>query len=305
MRMSWLAVVLTSLLWLAGASHPAGAQTDETPAELQERAQEAQADLMASAVGAPARVDLLNQAHLRLTGTYQFIPRDAAIPWMSVNGRTVPSDLVGVILEGGVQDWFAVLRFIDEGHVPEAAIRRWSADDLLLGVRELITRENQRNAANGREERRVTGWLVPPAYFPEQHLLTWSALTPTGSVERERDSQAEQHIVVFGRDGYFHLEASATAGLLRERQRHVMMLMENLRFADGRRYQDYVPGTDPVLAQGVQRVMELPVLRKSTLFDGDWDTDNLLILAVGATMVMGAGLLAVARLFTSWWRLRR
>jgi hypothetical protein len=81
--------------------------------------------------------------------------------------------------------------------------------------------------------------------------------------------------------------------------------MDNLTFVDGRRYQDFVPATDAVLAQGLQRVMSLSTLRRSTLFDWNWDTDNLLILALGGATVLGAGLLALARLFVVHYRLRR
>jgi uncharacterized membrane-anchored protein len=267
--------------------------------------QEAVEQVMAAAIGAPAKVDLINQATFRLTGTYQFVPRDVAARFFQAIGRPVPSDMVGLLMEGGQANWFATLRYVDEGHLTEKAIHAWSADDIMVSLREHVARENARAKDGSQIVREVSLWLVPPTYFPETHILTWAASIPPLDAQRERDTEAVHHVVVFGRDGYFHLEAVAAAGMVRERQYQVLTLMQGLTFLDGRRYQDFVPASDPVLTQGLQRVLDLSVMRKSSVLDWGWDTDNLIILTLGGITVLGAGLLALARVVAVAWRQRR
>ncbi len=289
----------------AQATNPGTSPGAELSTEAAITQQEAVEQVMAAAVGAPAKVDLINQATFRLTGTYQFVPRDVAARFFQAIGRPVPSDMVGLILEGGQANWFATLRYVDEGHLTEKAIRAWSADDIMVSLREHVARENARAKSGPQAAREVSLWLVPPTYLPELHILTWAASIPPLDAQRERDTEAVHHVVVFGRDGYFHLEAVATAGAVRERQYQVLTLMQGLTFVDGRRYQDFVPASDPVLTQGLQRVLDLSVLRKSSVLDWGWDTDNLIILTLGGITVLGAGVLALARVLVVAWRQRR
>ena len=289
----------------AQGTNPGASPGSDLSTETAISQQQAGEEVMAAAIGAPARVDLIKQATLRLTGTYQFTPRDVAERFFQAIGRSVPSDMVGLLLEGGQSNWFAILRYVDEGHLTEKAIRAWSADDIMVSLREHIARENARAKGGRQAERAVSLWLVPPAYLPESHILTWAASIPPLDAQRERDTEAVHHVVVFGRDGYFHLEAVATAATVRERQYQVLTLMQGLTFLDGRRYQDFVPASDPVLTQGLQRVLDLSVLRKSSVLDWGWDTDNLIILTLGGITVLGAGLLALARVVVVAWRQRR
>ncbi len=300
-----LVTVVSLLLAVAGARAQGVNPGTDLSSEAAITQQEAVAEVMAAAVGAPARVDLIKQATLRLTGTYQFVPRDVAARFFQAIGRPVPSDMVGLILEGGQENWFATLRYVDEGHLTEKAIRAWSADDIMVSLREHVARENARAKGSSQPAREVSLWLVPPNYLPESHILTWAASIPPLDARRERDTEAVHHVVVFGRDGYFHLEAVAAAGVVRERQYQVLTLMQGLTFVDGRRYQDFVPASDPVLTQGLQRVLDLSVMRKSSVLDWGWDTDNLIILTLGGITVLGAGLLALARVVVVAWRQRR
>jgi|GEM_PF-7076402 len=300
---------LVALAWLLVAVAPADAQglgagTDPATERFIDQ-QEAVAAVTAATIGAPARVDLINQATLRLTGTYQFVPSAVAEQYFRAIGRPIPAGMVGLVLEGGQSDWFATLRYIDEGHITEKSIRAWSVDDIMVSLREHVARENARTSGGPRVAREVSLWLVPPTYLPEFNILTWAASIPPLDAQRERDTEAVHNVVVFGRDGYFHLEAVAAAGVIRERQFQVLTLMRGLVFVDGRRYQDFVPATDPVLTQGLQRVLDLSVLRKSSILDWGWDTDNLIILTLGGITVLGAALLAIARVVVVAWRQRR
>ncbi len=288
------ACLLLCALLSAAAMPAAGQMIAATPEQAREQA-EASVEAYKAAVGPPSRVDLFDQATLRLTEKLSFVHRDAASRYLQAFGRQDPKDLVGIFLYGGRPDWIAVLRFVKDGYVDATAIRSWTADDILASLRAQVAADNAERVAQGKPEREVGGWLIPPHFDPVVPAIAWSASVPPVTATRERDSDAVHNIAIFGREGYFLVEIMGSAGDIRDNRGDEQMFVDNLRFVDGKRFADFARGSDPVARAGLDGVFGVKELHRVGLLEGQFDNDTLMIFMVGGGLTLGAALLALAR----------
>jgi len=289
---------------LAVAAMPAFGQIAAT-AEQAQRQAEAAVEAYKTAVGPPSRVDLFDQATLRLTEKLSFVQRDAASRYLQAFGKPDPKDLVGIFLFGGRPDWLAVLRFVKDGYVDATAIRSWTPEDLLASLRAQVAADNVERVKLGRPEREVGNWLIVPHFDPAVPSIGWSASVPLVTATRERDSEAVHNIAIFGREGYFLVEIMGAAGDIRDNRSDEQMFVDNLRFVDGKRFQDFARGTDPVARAGLESVFGVKELRRVGLLDGQFDSDTLLVFMVGGGLTLGAAGLGLARYVMYRRRFRR
>lgn len=302
-----LPAILLALAVLATApaalAPPALAQ-----AAADERAREealASAAATAAGVTAPSRVELLDQASLRLTGEMQFVPRDTAARLLRAYWRPVPPGMIGLLRYTDRAQWIATLRFVADGFVDPAELKSWSDEDLLASLRDEVAATNPERERQGRSALEVTGWLIPPRYDPTAHAVEWAALMPAVNATRERDSEAVHNIAVFGRDGYLLIEITGPAGNLRDGGADYRTIVDNLRYNPGKGFDDFQRGRDRMASNGLETLLGVRTLRHRTLLEGQLDSDRIMILVVGGGLVLGAGGLGLALMMVNRRRLRR
>lgn len=280
--------------WLSAAT-PAAAQLIVTTDDKRAAQAAAREEVFKAAIGAPARVDLFDQATLRLTEKLSFVQRDVASRYLQAFDRRDPKDLVGLFIYGGRDNWLAVLRFVKDGFVDAASIRNWTTDDVLASLKAQVEADDKERVAQGQPPLRVAGWLIPPTYEAATHSINWAASIPPATATRERDSDAVHNIAIFGRDGYFLVEIHALAGEIRDKRGDARLFIDNLKFVDGKQYEDFQRGSDPIARDGLEMVFGVQELRHAGFLEGQFDPDTIMIFLVGGGLTLGAGALGLAR----------
>ena len=108
-------------------------------------------------VQGPADVPVRDQAVLKLPAGYIFIPTPAAAQLMNSMGNRSDGSLAGVIFPVEDKPWFAVVRYINEGHIKDDDARDWNADELLKSLKEGTEEANAERTKRGIAPIEVTG----------------------------------------------------------------------------------------------------------------------------------------------------
>lgn len=290
---SILVLVVACALFGAGLRY-AQAQGPLTPSGVSREQAAISRLLLEQVVGAPARVNLGDQATLRLEGSLQFIERDLASHYLRAYSQEEPDDLVGMFFHGGRDaPWIATARLVRDGFIDIEAIRNWKHEDILASIRDEVARENQERAQRGLPPRIVSGWLIPPRYDPETRSLVWSVQTYVQGVSAQNESDTLAHVAVFGREAHVVINIISSAATIRDYPRDISMLVNNIRFVAGRTYADFVAGTDQAAPGGLNAVFGVTALRPIGFIEKHLDADRLMIFIIGGGMILVAGIMAL------------
>jgi len=284
-------VVAFLFMWvLAGTALAQG--LTPTPEVGQEQAQIAR-QVVETAVGAPARVTLLDQATLRLDGSLQFIPRELASRYLRSYGQPEPDGLVGLLIHGGREvPWYATIRMVRDGFVDISTIKRWTADDILASLRDDLKRENGERADRNLPPRIIAGWRIPPRYDAETQSLVWAVNSYVPGVSAQSESDTTAHVAVFGRQGYFQVTIVTSGSAIRDYPHDIGLITANLRFVEDRAFRDFDPAADRVMHRGLEAVLGVSNLRPLGFLENELNDEHLMIFVVGGTLVAGAGIMA-------------
>ncbi len=302
----WFAVLLLTASVLSGwGARPALAQGTLTPSGVSREQAVIGRLLLEQVVGAPARVNLGDQATMRLEGSLQFVERDLASRYLRAYSQDNPEDLVGMFFQGGRDTpWIATVRRVRGGFVDIEAIRRWTQEDILASLRDEVARENRERAERTLPPRVVSGWRIPPRYDPDTRSLTWSVQRSVQGVSAQNESDAIAHVAVFGREAHVLVTIISDSNAILHNPRDISTLVNNIRFIEGKAYADFVAGTDPVAAGGLNAVFGVTALRPIGFIEKHMDADRLMIFIVGGGMILAAGIMALL-LLTANRRLNR
>jgi len=291
----WFIVAFLAACVLWGAAlRTSSAQGPLTPSGVSREQAVIGRLLLEQVVGAPARVTLGEQATLRLEGSLQFIERDLASRYLRAYSQDEPEDLVGMFFQGGRDaPWIATARVVRDGFVDVEAIKLWSHEDILASLRDDAARENKERADRNLPPRVVSGWLIPPRYDPDTRSLVWSVQSYVQGVSAQNESDATAQVVVFGREAHVVVTIISSGAVIRDNPRDISTLVNNIRFVDGKTYDDFVPGTDPVAAGGLNAVFDVTALRHIGFIEKHLDADRLMIFIVGGGMILVAGTMAL------------
>lgn len=276
-----------------------------TPEVSQEQAQIAR-QVMETAVGAPARVTLLDQATLRLEGSLQFIERGLASRYLRSYGQAEPDGLVGLLIHGGRDvPWYATIRLVRDGFVDISTVRRWTADDILASLRDDLKRENEERVARNQPPRVIAGWRIPPRYDEETQSLVWSVVSYVPGVSAHNESDTTAHVIVFGREGYFETTIVTVGSAIRDYPHDIGLITANLRFVEGKTYRDFDPAADRAMHRGLEAVLRVSNLRPLGFLENDLTEEHLMVFLVGGALVIGAGIMAGGMWLAQWRRNHR
>lgn len=117
----------------------------------------------------------------------------------------------------------------------------------------------------------------------------WSVRVQIAGVTTRNESDALTRLVIFGRDGFFRIDIVSDGETLLATRSELRLFTDNLRFHDGRDYNAFQLGADPVMRRGLESVLGVRVLLHAGFLDHEIEQELIMILAVGGILVTGAG----------------
>jgi len=242
LRAALAALTATMLLCVAGPSRGEPAPSEQTEIEA------ASAAAAAAAVKGPARIALADRADLTLAPGQSFVPREPGMRLLGAMGVAPETgDFLGLVTSAGAtDDWMVVVRFVKDGFIRDEDAGKWSADDLLTGVRHSIEADNADRRRRGFSEMDVLGWVETPTYEMATHRLTWSILSKPVDAPDEEKQSVTYNTLALGRDGYVALDMMSDTAHIPSDRLTARGLLGNLTFRPGKRYEDFAPRADAV-----------------------------------------------------------
>lgn len=232
-----------------------------------------QEQALKSLVQGPAEVKLRDVATLAIPDGMIFVPADQAAGFLREQGNQSTQGVVGMVVprEDRKEVWFVVAEYDDSGFIKDAEGDQFNADEILEGMKEGITQDNEERAKLGYPAMEVVGWIQKPAYDKQKRQLVWSvaardipaAGAPAASAN---ENSVNYNTFTLGRTGYISLNLVSMQGTI-EKDKHVAAeLLAGLKFVQGRRYEDFDPKTDKVAEYGLMALIGGVAAKKLGLF---------------------------------------
>lgn len=252
------AVLLACMLWACGA------QAQNASAEVEQKAAFDAARKVQ--VTGPASVPLRDQATLQLPAGFVFIPQPEADQVLRSMGNRGGDSLNGLVFPMSDANWFAVVRYIQEGHIKDDDARDWNAGELLASLREGTEASNAERTRRGYPAMEVVGWAEAPKYDAATHRLVWSASTRDKGASPTEAMGVNYNTYALGREGYMSLNLVTGLAELPQHKQAALQLLGALEFNQGRRYADFNASTDKVAAYGLAALVAGAAAKKLGLF---------------------------------------
>ncbi len=193
----------------------------------------------------PAKVDLGHDVSLELASAYSFLPKEPAAKVLEANGSFYHDNLLGLVASADHSaDWFAVIRYDDEGYVKDD--EEVDADELLSSMREGNEEANEERKQRGFKALTLDGWSDPPHYDKAQHQLVWALV-----VSDPDGKSVNYNTRILGRRGFVSVNLVTDPQKLGGFKHHAAALLGGTRFGTGARYQDFDESTDKVAEYGL------------------------------------------------------
>jgi uncharacterized membrane-anchored protein len=297
--------VCAGLILLATATIAVAAEKSEDADARAKREAQAITASYSVAIGSPAKVLLRDQATLRLTPHLAFVPVADAGRIIRAYDIAQPDNVVGIIYSTESFDWVAILRFISGGYVDPDGVNAWTQDDLISSIGDTVAAEDAVRLPDGRLPREARGWIIPPDYDAQAHQLRWSALVVPKTTMAETAGTVVYNVVMPGREGYFHLEVRTPFTRVQDQARDVAVLLTGFHFLEGKDFDDIRPGTDRPMARGLETMLGVSELRRTSAPAQGGKNDLMMAEMAGGSLMTGALLLLIYRLLVVHRRRRR
>jgi uncharacterized membrane-anchored protein len=216
----------------------------------------------------PAEVPLLDQATLKISNDYFFIPKAEGARIMRALGNTVREETFqGLIVGTRPNDaWIVVTRYIKDGYIKDDDAKNWNADDLLQNIKEGTEEANKDRVTRGFPEIEVIGWVEKPAYDATTHRLVWSMLSKHKGEPDAGTKGVNYNTYALGRDGYFSLNLLTNSARVNADKAFAHELLADLTYNSGKRYEDFNSATDHIAEYGIAALIGGVVAKKLGLF---------------------------------------
>jgi uncharacterized membrane-anchored protein len=283
----------------------AHAQLGVNTPEQRDRLSLALDNAIRGAVGGPIRVLLAGgRGTLQIPEEMAFVDTAGAAELIAALNVTDPSDIVGVIFKPGSVNGVAVIRYVPAGHVRAEDIRRWTAADILLSIKETVEAANPGRVRDGAEPLEVRDWVVEPAYDPRRHSMFWSPLIVTRDTPPNTGSFTIYSVAVLGREGYFLIQYASTMYRLDIARADIGDILNGLGFPPGHGYDDFQAGTDTPADHGVERMFGVSRLQAVPITTTQQGENIAVVQIAGGGLVVGALLIGLGLLIKRYIRNR-
>ncbi|WP_243369883.1 DUF2167 domain-containing protein [Microvirga solisilvae] len=255
---------IAALSLILGLAAPLAAQAQQNTS-IVEQQQAAWAKAQKVAKEGPVSVPLAGQVDFKLPAEFVFIPQPEAGELLRSFGNTPGSDMLGMVVPAGDENWIATIRFVKSGFIKDDDAKNWNVDELLESLRQGTEEDNKDRAARGFAEMEVKGWVEKPSYQADTHRLVWSALAMDKG-GKEEDASVNYNTYVLGREGYVSLNFITTPGQIEAEKKLAQQLLASVSYVSGKAYADFNPSTDHVAEYGLAALVAGAAAKKFGLF---------------------------------------
>ena len=280
--MRWTALALALALFagtpgIAAAETPSAdtpAQTDAAPdatppekplTPIETEAREAWKAAMRAAIEGPSSIPLPPQGTLELPAGYLFVPKAEAGRLMRSLGNSDRENLAGVIMADDKTNWFATLGFVEDGYIRDDDAKNWDTDALLQELRDGTEAANEDRITRGFPALEIIGWVEKPTYDAATHRLVWS-MSAYDRGSSPQDASVNYNSYALGREGYFDLNLISSIEDIDADKKNAPILLDAIRYADGKGYESFNASTDKVAAYGIGALVAGVGAKKLGLF---------------------------------------
>lgn len=245
----WCACLLASLVWIAGV-HAQNSPTDQIPSAAPAAPAENNAPELHPEIG-PKTITLADQGSLKLPAGYIYLNPADASKLLTRWGNPGPHHVLGMVLsEEEKALWAITLQFRKEGYVKDEDAKTWNAEDLFKSVKEGTEASNDERKKMGGGELHVIDWVQKPSYDIPTHQLAWGLRAEAVDADAKRET-VNYRTYVLGREGYIEMNLMTDPQGLAAAKPKADELLGATRFNEGKRYDDFIPGTDHVAEYGL------------------------------------------------------
>lgn len=291
-----LRLIIVASLLAGGACIDARAQTASTTAVPVANAEQERLDSLLTAVthysfSAPARVELGDQAVVRLTEPmYLLTDLDTSLKVLKLQQIPVPEHLLGVVHAAMQTDSHAwgTVEWVPSGSIDADDMQAWSASDMLASLQDTVARRNKENPGRPLE---VRGWVQAPNYDPATHQVTWAALIIPQDSPKDSSGVVTYNGVAFGRDGYIRISLVSTVERARVAEAVITDFLHGITFNPGKGYDVLAPKARE--GNALARVMRMDDIHRAPIKLPSVFADKLVPLVGGGIALVAALALAI------------
>ncbi len=249
-----MAILVRGLVWFLLISIGAAWADEATPAQTASQA--AWSAATKAAVSGPADVPLIDQAKLHLPDSLAFIPKAESNALMMAWGNSSSERLVGMIVpKAENESWAITIDFVADGFVKDEEAKTWNVDDLLQSIKDGTEAQNAERVKLGMPALDIVGWVQPPKYDSGSHRLAWSLKAVDRGAATDAVATINYNTYALGRDGYFEVNLMTDDRHVDADKAQAALVLAAISYNDGKRYSDFVAGTDRIAEYGLMALI--------------------------------------------------
>lgn len=252
------------------AAEPAKADGDKAAAASSKEDDAKLAAIKAAMVHGPAKVSLGDQAVVDMPKDFIFLPKEQAVALMEEMGNHMDQDnFYGLFMSADdAQTWFIAASFDDSGFIKDDDQSKIDADSILADMKKGVDEDNEDRKTKGISQLEIVGWIEKPHYDAKAHQLVWSIEAKEfGSADATtNDNSINYNTFALGRGGFISLNLVSKRSTIESDRKAVGALLSDLKFNDGKKYENFDPKTDKVAEYGLMALIGGIAAHKLGLF---------------------------------------
>lgn len=190
---------------------------------------------------------------------------------------------LGMIIPSGQnENWFAVLSYSAEGHVPDSDASSIDYDDLLKQMQQQADEDAKTRRNSGFAGFKLLGWAQRPHYDATTKKIYWARSL---QFDDQPQPTLNYDVRILGRTGYLNIKIVDSMDDLSKINSEMPQILAMENFTPSNTYADYVASTDHTAAYGIAGLVAGGILAKAGFFKG------LLVLAAAFWKVIGVAVL--------------
>lgn len=214
-------------------------------------------------------VKISDQAVLKVPYGNIFIPREQAVKISEAMGNFHNELLQGLVLPDSslVQNWMVYISYENSGYVTDEDQESLNPDELLTIIKDSTDKDNKLRKEKGIGKLNIKKWLEKPTYDKGNHQLIWSLLAEESDIETDQKTPIVNYKAnMLGREGIFSFVLVTDERLINENKSKIKEVLKNIAYNEGRRYEDFLPGSDKVAGYGLAALVTGVAAKKMGLF---------------------------------------
>lgn len=195
-----------------------------------------------------------------------FIPKAEAIAWMKARGDEPNPGFIGLVLPYNDDDvWFIEINYNDSGYIKDDDAKNWDVDELFRSFKEGTEELSKLRKEQGFEELEVVKWDEEPKYDASTHKLIWSMVGRSKGEVNEANYGINYNSYALGREGYFIVNLVTSYTSIEQDKVHAKTILNSIDYNKGKRYEDFLEGSDKVATYGLAALIGGAVAKKAGL----------------------------------------